>query len=204
VPTQYTVEQGDCISSIAAAYGTLWTTLWNHPDNSDLKQKRQDPNVLYPGDVVSLPDRQPKEQSCATDNLHKFKKTQQPAHIKIRLLLDDQPRANVSYQLQIAGKTMKGSTDGSGYLEQDIPPDAQTGVLTVTEGTVCDIYQLGFGTLDPIDTDDGVRERLESLGYDADTDLAAAVSGFQFKHGMQTTGVIDDTLRTSLQSEFGQ
>jgi hypothetical protein len=204
VPEQYTVKQGDCISSIAAACGFLWKTIWNHPDNVDLKQRRQDPNVLYPGDVVTVPERERKEQSCPTDSRHKFKKKQAPTRIKIRLLLDDQPRENVPYELQVAGRTIKGSTDGSGYIEEEIPADVQTGILIVEEGTVRDVFQLGFGTLDPIDTDEGVQKRLESLGFDAEADLTAAVRAFQFKHGIETTGVVDDVLRTKLQKEFGQ
>lgn len=204
MPTQYTVKQGDCISSIAAACGTLWDIVWNHPDNAALKQQRQDPNVLYPGDIVTIPDRESKQQPCATDNLHQFKKKQPPTHIKIRLLLDDQPRANVAYQLQLTSGTIKGSTDGGGYLQQDIPPDIQTGILIVEEGSAQDIFQLGFGTLDPIDTDEGIQKRLDSLGFDADTDLAAAVRAFQYKEGLETTGVVDDALRAKLKENFGQ
>jgi len=204
VPTQYVVNEGDCISSIAAACGNLWETIWNHPDNAELKQKREDPNVLYPGDIVTVPDRERKDQSCPTDNKHKFEKKQPPTHIKIRLLLDDNPRANVKYELQIAGQAIKGSTDGQGYLQQEIPPDIQNGVLIIEEGTVRDVYQLGFGTLDPIDTDDGIRKRLESLGFDAELDLAAAVRAFQYKQGMDTTGVVDDALKAKLKEKFGQ
>ena len=203
MPTQYTVKQGDCISSIAAACGFQWKTIWNHPDNADLKQKRQDPNVLYPGDIVTVPERERKEQSCPTDKRHKFKKKELPTRIKIRLLLDDEPRANAAYELQVGGRTIKGSTDGSGYLEEEIPPDVQTGILIVAEGKVRDVFQLGFGTLDPIDTDEGVRKRLESLGF-GEEDLTAAVRAFQFKQGMETTGMVNDVLRKKLQEKFGQ
>ncbi len=201
---QYTVKQGDCISSIAASCGMRWNTIWDHPDNSDLKQKRKDPNVLYAGDTVSIPDRESKQQSCATDGLHKFNKKAQPTRVKIRLLLDDQPRGNMAYELHVGSASISGSTDGDGYLEEEVPPDIRTGLLIVTEGTIRDVFQLGFGTLDPIATDDGVKQRLEALGFNAELDLSAAVRGFQSKNGLDATGVIDDSLKGKLQEVFGQ
>jgi hypothetical protein len=204
MPTQYSVAQGDCISSIAARCGTPWETLWNHPDNASLKQTRQDPNVLFPGDVVTIPDKETRREQCPTDQKHKFQKKDSLPRIKIRLLIDDKPRANIPYELQVAGRTVNGSTNSDGYLEEDIPPDAQNGVLIVAEGTTREIYNLGLGTLDPIDTEEGVRERLESLGFDAEVDLAAAVRAFQSKQGLDPSGTIDDDLRNKLQEKFGQ
>jgi len=204
VPTPHAVQQGNCFSSIAAQYGIPWKIAWNHPDNAELKQKRKDPNVLYPGDVVHIPDKELREESRSVDARHKFKKKGEPTHIKIRLLLDDEPRAGIRYELRVNGATIKGSTDGGGYLQAVIPPDSQTGVLTVGEGTARDVFQLGFGTLDPIDTDSGVRGRLESLGYQVGEDLAAAVRAFQSKEKLEATGVIDDSLRAKLKEKFGQ
>jgi hypothetical protein len=204
MPTQHAVQQGDCFSNIAEQYGIPWKTIWNHPDNAELKAKRKDPNVLFPGDMVSVPDKNLKEESRPVDARHKFKKKGEPTHVKIRLLLDDEPRAGVRYQLVVDGTTSKGSTDGGGYLHELIPSDAQNGVLIVEEGTAQEIFQLGFGTLDPIDTDSGVRGRLEALGYEVKDDLASAVRAFQFKEKLDVTGVIDDLLRAKLKGKFGQ
>jgi hypothetical protein len=45
----YTVRQGDHLSKIAKAFGfSDYHTIWDHPNNGDLKQKRQNPNVLLP------------------------------------------------------------------------------------------------------------------------------------------------------------
>jgi LysM domain len=200
----HSVQQGDCLSSIAAQHGFLWKTLWDHPSNAELKQLRKDPGVLYPGDVVNVPDKDVKEESRPTDARHKFKKTEEPTRIKIRLLLDDKPRVGLKYELQVSGQKITGSTDGAGVLEENIPPGAREGVLVVTEGTSNYIYQLAFGSLDPIDTDDGVRQRLASLGFDVDEGLPGAVQSFQTKEGLQATGTIDDALRTRLKAKFGQ
>ena len=62
----HTVVQGECLSSIAAKAGFTVDALWNLPENAQLKSTRKDPNVLYPGDVVFVPDPRPKLISKST------------------------------------------------------------------------------------------------------------------------------------------
>lgn len=204
MPIQYTVSQGDCFSSIAAQSGIPWKKLWLHPDNAELRKKRKDPNVLYPGDIVTIPDNTLKEELCSTDACHRFVKHVEPTHIKIRLLLDDQPRASIAYELRLADHSIKGTTDGDGFFQADIPPDATSAVLVVGDENLHDIYELGFGTLDPIDTDSGIRGRLHALGYDVDDDVQAAVRAFQSREKLDPNGNVDDTLRDKLKERFGQ
>ena len=37
--------------------GFLWDTLWNLPDNTDLRDARQDPGLLLVGDRIMIPER---------------------------------------------------------------------------------------------------------------------------------------------------
>ena len=69
---EYVVQPGDCILSIASKHGFLWQTLWNA--NPELKARRDNPNVIFPGDLVQIPQKVVKEASCVTDQLHKFAK----------------------------------------------------------------------------------------------------------------------------------
>src|SRR5205823_4496192 len=175
-----------------------------HADNADLKQLRRDPNVLLEGDVVVIPDKTPKEESCPTEQKHKFKKKGTPAKIKIRLMLDDRPRANEPYRLAIDGTWFEGNLDGDGFLEQAIPPGAVRGVLRVGSGERIDEYELALGHLDPIDTDGGVSGRLRGLGYHHEDDPTPAISAFQKKEGLEVSGEVDDQTRQKLKERFGQ
>jgi N-acetylmuramoyl-L-alanine amidase len=199
----YTVQQGDCVTSIADRYGLLWTTVWNHPSNGGLRQLRKDPNVLYPGDQLFVPDLDPKQADCATNQKHPFVKKGAPAKVKIRLLDQDQPRAGVAYQLEIDGALKSGVTDSDGYVQQPLPPGAQRGKLSVGDGATKDVYEIQFGALDPFDTDSGVRSRLLSLGYGGD-DMKAAIQAFQKKEGMQVTGEMDAATQSRLKDRYGQ
>lgn len=88
MPRQHTVKQGECMSSIAGKYGHFWETLWDHPQNADLKERRGDPNVLNPGDTVHVPDKIEKSENCATGQTHRFVKKGVPAKLRLRLLQD--------------------------------------------------------------------------------------------------------------------
>ena len=61
------VQEGECILSIAEAAGLFWETLWNHPDNADLKRERGSPHLLRPGDRLTVPELTKKSESCATE-----------------------------------------------------------------------------------------------------------------------------------------
>ena len=68
------VKQGESVAGIAKKYGfSNWLTIYNHADNAELKQKRPNPNVLYPGDKVVIPEKTVKEESGATEQRHRFR-----------------------------------------------------------------------------------------------------------------------------------
>ena len=56
--TTHTVRPGETLSSIARAYQfKSWQDLYWHADNKNLRQKRPSGNLIFPGDLVMIPDR---------------------------------------------------------------------------------------------------------------------------------------------------
>ena len=72
MPTDHIVQQGDCLSSIAAFYKRLPKSIWDAGENAELKQKRKSSNVLRPGDKVVIPDLKTKQIDAPTDQETKF------------------------------------------------------------------------------------------------------------------------------------
>jgi len=202
---KYKVRKGDCISSIAKKNGLLWETIWNHSDNSDLKNLRKDPNALLPGDMVFVPEKEQKLESCATEQKHSFRALGIPAKMKIQMLADDKPRANNRFRIYVDKKLLcEGTTDGDGFIEEAIPPACKSAkVVVLDDQDNEDIYFLDFGSLDPIETEEGVKKRLFNLGYDVE-DLGAAVTGFQQNQKLKETGTVNDETRSKLKEIFGQ
>src|ERR1700739_3058045 len=166
----YKVQQGDHLSSIAKAFGfSDYQTIWNDPNNADLKAQRVNPNVLYPGDSLYIPDKVPTQYPRPTDQQHQFVKNVQ--QLKLCLVLEDvyeKPIANAACTLQLGGASSNVTTDGTGRIQQDIQPDVHDAVLTIQDsqtpfqGTQIPIK---IGNLDPVDELSGQVARLNNLGY---------------------------------------
>jgi len=88
---KYVVQSGDCISSLAEENGLLWQTIWDHPENAELKAKRQDPNILLPGDEVFIPAIELRLETRPVDGTHKFVKKGVPAKLRIRIMKAAEP-----------------------------------------------------------------------------------------------------------------
>jgi hypothetical protein len=206
--TDYEIQQGDCLASIARHSGLLWETIWNRPENSDLRTLRVDPNILFPGDILFIPDKDPQPVSGSTDARHSFRLKLAPASFHVRLLDQDVPRANLPYRLVLEGSVLTGATDGDGGIDVTIPPDTASGTLWVGDDT--DPYELDFGHLDPIDEISGVQDRLLNLGFgcaavtgELDDPTRDALRDFQDKYNLDVTGEPDDATRGKLVEEHG-
>lgn len=204
--SDHVVQDGECISSIALQEGFFWETLWNHPQNSDLKQQRKDPNILFPGDSVFVPDVQLRQEIRSTGDHYKFIKRNTLVTLRLRLLDEFHPRGGLKYRLVIGNVTLSGQTDRDGHLRQQIPASATSALLLTDQ----DAYNLSVGKLDPITENLGVQHRLRNLGYlGSDTDgqitdiTAAAITKFQKENGLDPTGALTDATRSKLQKVHG-
>ena len=199
---KHVVSQGETIPSIALDTGFYWKTLWNDSNNSDLKNKRKNPNVLFAGDEVYVPDITPKSVSRPTEARHKFRRKGDPVKIVILLRRADKARANEAYTMEIEGKTYKGNTDGDGKITQKVPGDATTATLYLNDGKEVRIVRIG--SLDPVDTVTGVQQRLINQGFvcdetgDLDDDTVRALQKFQSKSNLTVSGEIDQPTKDKL------
>lgn len=52
---RYTVVSGDSLSKIAKRYDIEWRDLYEHPFNAEFREKRPNPDLIHPGDVLWVP-----------------------------------------------------------------------------------------------------------------------------------------------------
>jgi hypothetical protein len=202
---RHQIRQGDSVAKLAERYGFSPQTIWDHPENADLKSLRRDMNILAPGDVVYVPDRRDDSRACETGRRHVFRRRAVPMLFRVQLLDGREPRAGLPYVLEVDGARLEGKTDAEGRIERYVPNKARHGRLVVDGGAV-DVA-LDFGHMDPVDTPAGVRKRLVNLGYaldDAaddtgDAAMRAALRLFQQSVGLAPTGDPDDDTRAMLE-----
>lgn len=214
MPREHIVQQGESLSGIARRYGfTDWRLIYDDPSNAELKKQRPDPNILFPGDRISIPDAKPRDVSAQTGGAHQF--TIQTKRRVLRLkLLDGQgrPLADEPYTLEFTGKPpMERRTGGDGLLEEPVPeasPDARLAI----RGRV---FRLRLGHLNPLEhaPDEGVsgaQARLGNLGYAVppahgklDAATRVAIATFQADHGIEVDGNLTRETLTKLREIHG-
>lgn len=216
---QYKIEQGDYLSKLAVKFGfSDYKTIWDHPQNAELKNKRKNPSVLFPGDVLFIPDKEEKQVSANTSKRHKFQVKR--SDLKLRLVLEDvfeKPIANAKCDLIIDGVTHQLTTDGKGKIEQEIPSDAEGGFLIIKSDETAlneTALPIRIGHLDPVEEESGQKARLNNLGYFAgpfeDQDdnenkqtFLSAVEEFQCDHGLTVDGKCGPKTQAKLKEVHG-
>jgi len=199
------VEQGECMSSIALAHGFFWQSLWDHAENAALKQARDSPFVLEPGDVVHIPELGQRKVDAATGMRHTFRRKGVPAVLRLQLLEMNKPLAGLPYVLEYGGKQVTGTTDGHGKIEVSVPPNVPRATLRVGEGDQARVYAIAPRTLDPARDVTGIQARLANLGYyggrahgTLDAATIAAIEHFQRDHELEATGQADEATVSAL------
>jgi len=198
----YVVQQGDCMESIAVNSGFLWQTLWNLPQNAQLKKSR-DPNVLMAGDRVTIPPIRPRKDARATDARHRFQRNGVPSRLRLRFLDDKKkPRSGLAYVLTVDDTTTRGSLDNDGSLDVPISPAAMQGRIVLRCEPDDEAYDLTLGNLDPDGSNSGIASRLTNLGYpcaaDDDDAMQSAITRYQMANDIPPTGQLDDQTRKAL------
>lgn len=222
------VQAGEHMVRIAADLRIAnYSTLWDHPSNADLKQRRN-PNILLPGDRVNVPNPAPKTVTVPTTRKHKFvAESQDVLDLRVALLDENsQPMSGMKCQFPEEGSEV--TADGGGVLERkELSASFELGMLrfvyrvedlsqrgnapaNVFQGNekVELAFAIAVGHLDPYDTPSGIQERLSNLGYYAGEigyatedalALRCAIEEFEKENGLTPKG---DATNASFQTKL--
>lgn len=202
---EHKVRQGDHVPRLAREGGhRSFDVVWNHPDNAELKKLRSNPCILLPGDIVAVPEIEARTESGSTDQRHTFKA--EVSLLTLGLTLQNWDGAVLepeSKLLKIDGAEAKAADEGEGTIRATIEPMASSGLLRIDGREIT----LKIGHLDPVDSDSGVRSRLENLGYriedESENAFKLAVEEFQLEHGLAVDGIVGPNTRGKLEEVHG-
>jgi len=209
--SDHTVKEGDTLISIAHAHGFRdWRSIWDHAGNAALRGKRANPQVLYAGDVVHVPDPDPRAFRASTERRHTYKLKKLQAYFSVRLVDETgRPFADKRYVLSVGKDRFDGVTSADGWLSHAVDPTVSEGELTLFRSGDGDSFawKVKIGHLDPVSEVSGVKARLKNLGYkvaevdgNLDADTRAALKEFQQNAGLPSpSGEIDEPTRAALE-----
>ncbi len=209
------VVPGEGLSLIAWTHGFFWETLWKHPANRELREARRNPEVLLPGDRITIPERSPKAVSCRTGQKHVFRRRGVPSRVSFQVKIrGGTVFAGKRFVLEAGEQRLEGTTSPEGRIEQWVSPALKEVTLTVwldEAGFPEQVtWVLRVGHLEPVETLRGVQSRLVSLGYVLEGEAgapgpktASAIRDVQVRSGLEPTGEIDGDTRSALLALHG-
>lgn len=210
------VRQGECLSSIARSYGFRdFRRIYDHPRNAEFRRLRPNPNVIFPGDPLFIPEKQEKVETRATGSTHRFQLAFKPTLLRVVLKdPEDRPYANKKYELSVGERSFSGRTSGAGLIQHPVPEDAGSGELTLwpddQDPETVLVWRLAVGHLDPVTEPTGAQARLNNLGYHCgEVDgivgprTRAALLAFQRATGLSATGAVNSATEAKLREVHG-
>lgn len=167
---EHIVDQGECLSSIARGYGLAsWRTIYDDPANTGFRQAHPNPNVIFPGESLMIPDWRPHQDDRPTNRRHRYSLTTEIT--QLRVVVTDRwrrPVANADWRLEIGSLVRNGTTANDGLIQEEIPADAVEGRLEAVIDPSTGMrtsWTLALGALDPWRSDSGAQARLNNLGF---------------------------------------
>jgi N-acetylmuramoyl-L-alanine amidase len=206
----HVVRVGECMSSLAAQKGLFVDQIFEHPANAQLSTVRGDPNILLPGDRITIPQFQGKDFDRSTETRNRFALLGEPVFLRIQVMDRDKPLGGKPFTLVVGGTTIQDTTKPDGTIETRIPPDATTGILRVGTGDELVQLTLKLGALSPVASNKGVQQRLQNLGFECGPIdgivgplTRAGVRNFQKKFGLPPDGILSPATRELLKEKHG-
>jgi len=204
----HTVTLGESVSKIAADNKLAdYREIWNHASNRQFANTR-DPNLLYPGDELFVPEQRQKDLIATTGMTHQFRKKVPKNKIRLQMLDGNMnPIAEADYTLTVGDDSYSGQTDDEGRIMHDMAVEVDSGSLEFGGRTI----DLEIGSLAPLDKVEGIQARLQNLGYaveavDGDDSTDAykdAAKAFQADQNLAVDGIVGPRTRGKLENIYG-
>jgi len=214
---QHTVAQGETLLRIARQYGYQTSkALYNHPSNAEFKALRPDPNLIYPGDKITIPPKKEKFIPLRTNSINSFVVQNEKEYFRLQIIHEDgDDITGKRIVITIGSQTIDTVLPGNGLIEVELNEnDSLTGqvdlYLKEDQSSPSESFTAQVGHLDPIDTLSGVQARCNLLGFDCGTvdgingsKTKAGVRDFQYEHDLEVDGIAGAKTKAKLQQVFG-
>jgi hypothetical protein len=207
-PASHPVVAGDCLWTLAVKYGLPEEAIWKDGGNTDLAKKYKNGYTLMPGTTVAIPAPRPKTMPRDTGLIHDFVIQDPPREKVVRFVDRGKPAAEgIDVKVKFTGVgELDLKTGKDGEIRFPVPLAATEAQIEVPDLGL-ELYKLQLGKLRPVESPEGVLERMKMLGYYADpqrgkdsmetaqkkkSELERAVTAVQKTNGIPVVKVNDD------------
>ena len=160
----YVIKAGDYLAKLAYKFGFDADAVWNDPANDDLRKRRPNPNILWPTDILYIPDQVDKKPTTFTlvvGQMNTFESN--PTIIDFSIRFSDTNLASQAYTVDELPERTGLTTGADGTASLSIP--VTLAFVTIRFSTSGATYAFRIGDLDPVDTLSGTFQRLQNLGF---------------------------------------
>ncbi len=214
----YTIAQGDTLTRIARQHGFLsGQSLYDHPDNAEFRALRPDPNILAPGDVITIPELEPRKFSANSASKHTFCVKKEKEFFRMQLKDEvGEPLSGMRAVLDVGGQSLDAEVGSDGMLELELPED--TDLSTSSLKVFLDPYSeepshefdIQVAHMDPVEELSGIQARCNMLGYYCGVvdglmgdNTREGVKSFQMENGLNVDGKPGPLTQAKLKEVFG-
>lgn len=185
---KHKIKQGECLNTLAQKYNfSSWSVIYDAPENEKFRELRPNPNCIFPGDEVFIPEKIGYRKQSKTNTKKTFVITRAKAFISLRLI-DRKlaPLSDIPYDIAFYAKDAEESmlelkdqtTNSDGYIEAKIPRNAVIAKVLYQpypqRPSLKRKMTLKLSELDPVTEESGKRERMKQLGLALDADEKVA------------------------------
>lgn len=204
----YVVRAGDHLAKIAHNAGLDPDTIWNHPKNKELREKRSDPNLLAEGDVLFLPLEDDAPLPLKIGGHNRFSGVVPELETRLRFRDAAGPYVDEPYVVEGLDEPLEGRTDAEGALTLCTPVTVRVAKISFPQRGRS--FTVRLGDMDPISEISGVQLRLAALGFFKGTPTGRlddfterALMNFQASRHMAETGKPDAATLEALRVAYG-
>lgn len=213
----HTVKQGETLTRIAKQYSySSWKSIYYDPSNSEFQKLRPNPDLIFPGDKINIPDIKPRKMTVGATRQHVFCVKREGEYFRLKI----QNRKGESWTgkkvvLDADGDMQEFTLDESGIVEFNLG-DKELSNAKLDVYTDDDIdypshsIELKLGHLDPVEELSGVQARCNALGFDCGVvdglngkNTEKGVKAFQKAHGLVVDGIAGPNTKKKLKEVYG-
>ncbi len=212
----YVIRQGDYLTKLGHTMGFDPELVWGHGKNAELRERRANKDLLHPGDIVWIPPSPDKKRLAIRSgaaNRYIARIPKKPVEVRVQVggePLADEP----AVILGVGPDPIETKTYEDGWIRTEVQVHVRE--VEVILPRKARTLRVRVGDLDPINTVNGLRKRLQHLGFYQPTKvgvenqdasdpgaLIGALKAFQSARNIQPTGKLDDETKGALLAKHG-